>query len=107
MIKHSLALLLACSVATSLAVPVTDLDQFIEELNQNLIPNKQWVAGKNFESMDDVIPLLGAWPDLRTEDEKTYRPGSYEAEKLYTRTFERYFPTAFAILNDYFEFCSP
>ena len=97
-----LALVLFCCIGSGLAYT----DNYIEELNKK-IPNKQWVAGKNFESMDDVIPLLGAWPDLRTEDEKTYRPGSYEAEKLYTRTFDRNLPTAFAILNNCFEFCSP
>jgi len=57
-------------------------DRYIDELNQK-IPNKQWVAGKNFESVDEVMPLLGAWPDLRTEDEKTYREGSIEAQESY------------------------
>jgi len=75
-----LALLLACSVATSLAVPVTDLDQFVEDLNRNLIPNNQWVAGKNFESLEDVLPLLGAWlEDPETLKEREYREGSLEA----------------------------
>jgi len=70
-------LLLACSVAISLAVPVTDLDQFIEDLNQNLIPNQQWVAGKNFDSLEDVVPLLGAWLDDPTE--KVYRDNALES----------------------------
>lgn len=73
-----LALALFCCIGSGLAYT----DKYIEELNQK-IPNKQWVAGKNFESVDEVIPLLGAWPDLRTEDEKTYREGSLEAEKSY------------------------
>merc|ERR1711963_216660 len=58
-------------------------DEYIQKLN-SLIPNKQWVAGKNrFESMDDVIPLLGAWKDTRSEEEKSYRPGSFEAAENY------------------------
>jgi len=73
-----LAVVLFCCIGSGLAYT----DKYIEELNQK-IPNKQWVAGKNFESVDEVIPLLGAWPDLRTEDEKTYREGSLEAEKSY------------------------
>jgi len=77
MLKNSLALVLACSVAISLANPVSDLDQFIEDLNKNLIPNNQWVAGKNFDSLDDVIPLLGTWLDDPTE--KVYREASLEA----------------------------
>ena len=58
-------------------------DEYIQKLN-SLIPNQQWVAGKNrFESMDDVIPLLGAWKDPRSEEEKSYRPGSFEAAENY------------------------
>ena len=40
---------------------ISEVDQFIEELNSK-IPNKQWVPKKNFDSFDQVIPLLGGSP---------------------------------------------
>ena len=60
-------------------------DAFVRELNEE-IPNGQWVAGTVFESSNDMFPLLGLWPDLRTEDEKSYRPGSLEALENYQGT---------------------
>ena len=62
-------------------------DDYIRALN-DMIPNRQWVAGKSkFESFDDVIPLLGAWTDTRSEEEKSYRPGSFEAAENYQGIF--------------------
>ena len=69
-------------VALAASVPVTEMDQLIEEINMK-IPNNQWVAGKNFESMDQVLPLLGALPEPRDKDDRTYREGSLEAVQNY------------------------
>jgi len=76
--KMKLILVLSCVAALAASVPITEMDQFIEELNMN-IPNNQWVAGKNFESLDQVLPLLGALPDQRDKDDRTYREGHLEA----------------------------
>ena len=43
----------------------------------------KWVAGKNFDSVEQVIPLLGAWKDQRSEEERFYRKGSLYAASNY------------------------
>ena len=55
-------------------------DEYIEKLNG--MQNK-WVAGKNFDSVEQVIPLLGAWKDQRSEEERFYRKGSLYAASNY------------------------
>merc|ERR1712122_181174 len=69
-------ILLLCYAAVTASAMVTDMDQFIEELNQK-IPNKQWVAGKNFDTVHEAKGLLGSLDDSARE--KVYREGSYEA----------------------------
>ena len=66
--------------AITRAMVVTDMDRFIEEVNAK-IPNRQWVAGKNFDSIEDVLPLLGALKE--PERIKSYRQGSEEHIKNY------------------------
>merc|ERR1719461_2389711 len=69
-------ILLLCYAAVTASAMVTDMDMFIEELNQK-IPNKQWVAGKNFDTVHEAKGLLGSLDDSARE--KVYREGSYEA----------------------------
>ena len=55
-------------------------DEYIEKLNGM---QSKWVAGKNFDSVEQVIPLLGAWKDQRSEEERFYRKGSLYAASNY------------------------
>ena len=55
-------------------------DEYIEKLNGM---QSMWVAGKNFDSVEQVIPLLGAWKDQRSEEERFYRKGSLYAASNY------------------------
>ena len=67
---------LCCLAGPGYSIEITD--EYITYLNER-IPDGLWVAGKNFNDTDDVLPLLGVKPDERSEDEKNYKP--FDAEK--------------------------
>ena len=54
---------------------LSDMDKFIEELNHK-IPDHQWIAGKNFESMHSAKVFLGS-----LDDSKRKRNDLLSAEK--------------------------
>jgi len=74
----TLSVLLPAIAAKARGPDYTDI--FVKDLNEK-IPNQQWVAGKHFESFDDVRPLLGV--KERAQHKIVYRAGSLEDVKNY------------------------
>ena len=74
-------LLLLGIAALAKARVVTDMDKFIEEVNAR-IPNGQWLAGKNFDSLEDF--KLTSYYQERPDRVKKYREGSGEDLKAYS-----------------------
>merc|ERR1712038_122739 len=73
-------LILFLLASSALAVPTSQMDSFVDEVNRN-IANQQWVAAKHFESFDDVIPMLGV--KMSENHERRYREGSLEDRRYY------------------------